>query len=59
MSSKFLQYLKGGCTQYFTNATTEKHLTPEQKSKAMIANGGLRDPLLDDVKDFQLLDQVK
>uniref|UniRef100_A0A6M2DFQ7 Putative myosin class ii heavy chain n=1 Tax=Xenopsylla cheopis TaxID=163159 RepID=A0A6M2DFQ7_XENCH len=52
------RYLKEGCTQYFTTPATEKYLSSDQKSKTMIASGGLRDPLLDDVKDFQLLDQA-
>nr|CAD7196628.1 unnamed protein product [Timema douglasi] len=51
-------YLKHGCTQYFTSSTTEKQLNNTQKSKAHQAKGSLRDPILDDVKDFNSVDQA-
>nr|CAD7257110.1 unnamed protein product [Timema shepardi] len=51
-------YLKHGCTQYFTSTTTEKQLNNTQKSKAHQAKGSLRDPILDDVKDFNSVDQL-
>nr|CAD7423965.1 unnamed protein product [Timema monikensis] len=51
-------YLKHGCTQYFTSSTTEKQLNNSQKSKAHQAKGSLRDPILDDVKDFNSVDQA-
>ncbi|XP_063243579.1 myosin heavy chain 95F isoform X2 [Bacillus rossius redtenbacheri] len=49
-------YLKHGCTQYFTSSTTENKLNNAQKSKAHQAKGSLRDPLLDDVQDFNAMD---
>ncbi|XP_028177152.1 myosin heavy chain 95F isoform X6 [Ostrinia furnacalis] len=52
------QYLKNGCTQYFTTAASEKKITASQKSKQQTAKGGLRDPILDDVEDFQRLHQA-
>lgn len=51
-------YLRNGCTQYFTTAASEKKLSPDQKSKQQQAKGGLRDPILDDVEDFQRLHQA-
>nr|CAD7587509.1 unnamed protein product [Timema genevievae] len=51
-------YLKHGCTQYFTSSATEKQLNNTQKSKAHQAKGSLRDPILDDVKDFNSVDQA-
>ncbi|XP_044727037.1 myosin heavy chain 95F isoform X2 [Chrysoperla carnea] len=52
------QYLKNGCTQYFTTAASEKKLNMSQKSKTHISTGNLKDPLLDDVEDFVQLDQA-
>ncbi|CAH0407500.1 unnamed protein product [Chilo suppressalis] len=52
------KYLKNGCTQYFTSAASEKKITANQKSKQQQAKGGLRDPILDDVEDFQRLHQA-
>lgn len=54
----FSQYLRHGCTQYFTSATTEKNLSSNQKSSAHGKKGSLHDPLLDDITDFQSMDQV-
>jgi hypothetical protein len=51
-----LQYLKSGCTRYFTSAANEKKLSPSQKSADHVSNGPLRDILLDDVQDFLTLD---
>ncbi|KAM3967224.1 myosin heavy chain 95F jaguar [Aphomia sociella] len=51
-------YLRNGCTQYFTTAASEKKLGADQKSKQQQAKGGLRDPILDDVEDFQRLHQA-
>ncbi|CAH0605729.1 unnamed protein product [Chrysodeixis includens] len=51
-------YLKNGCTQYFTSAESEKKLSTNRKSKLQQAKGGLRDPILDDVEDFQRLNQA-
>ncbi|XP_066994103.2 myosin heavy chain 95F [Anabrus simplex] len=52
------RYLKNGCTQYFTSNKTEKSLNNSQKSQDQQAKGGLKDPLLDDVEDFQSMDQA-
>ncbi|XP_075971865.1 myosin heavy chain 95F jaguar [Anticarsia gemmatalis] len=51
-------YLKNGCTQYFTSPESEKKLVPNRKSKQQQAKGGLRDPILDDVEDFERLHQA-
>ncbi|CAH2070936.1 unnamed protein product, partial [Iphiclides podalirius] len=52
------QYLKNGCTQYFTSPASEKKISDSQKSEQQKAKGGLRDPILDDVEDFQRLHQA-
>lgn len=51
-------YLKNGCTQYFTSSSSEKKISANQKSKQHQAKGGLKDPMLDDVEDFQRLNQA-
>ncbi|CAH0703032.1 unnamed protein product [Spodoptera exigua] len=51
-------YLKNGCTQYFTSPNSEKKISADRKSKQQQAKGGLRDPILDDVEDFQRLHQA-
>lgn len=51
-------YLKNGCCQYFTTSSTEKKLSPGQKSKDQTSKGGLKDTLLDDVEDFGNLDKA-
>ncbi|XP_026737078.1 myosin heavy chain 95F isoform X2 [Trichoplusia ni] len=51
-------YLKNGCTQYFTTPESEKKLSANRKSKLQETKGGLRDPILDDVEDFQRLHQA-
>ncbi|XP_054269239.1 myosin heavy chain 95F isoform X2 [Macrosteles quadrilineatus] len=51
-------YLKKGCTQYFTNNTTEKSLNVNQKSEMHRKKGSLRDPMLDDVTDFKNMDEA-
>ncbi|CAF4765369.1 unnamed protein product [Pieris macdunnoughi] len=48
-------YLKNGCTQYFTTAQSGKKISASQMSKQHQTKGGLRDPILDDVEDFQRL----
>lgn len=53
-----LQYLKNGCTQYFTSPDSAKKISANRMSKQQQAKGGLRDPILDDVEDFQRLHQV-
>ncbi|KAK7866674.1 hypothetical protein R5R35_006058 [Gryllus longicercus] len=52
------QYLKNGCTQYFTSSASEKKINNAQKSKSQQAKGSLRDPLLDDVEDFKAMDEA-
>ncbi|XP_014255662.1 myosin heavy chain 95F isoform X2 [Cimex lectularius] len=51
-------YLKNGCTQYFTNNNTESKLNNTQKSASHARQGGLRDPMLDDVEDFANMDKA-
>jgi len=53
------QYLRNGCTQYFTSTSTDSKVAASQKSQAQTKKGPLRDPLLDDVADFQSMDQVR
>uniref|UniRef100_A0A336MXX1 CSON006069 protein n=1 Tax=Culicoides sonorensis TaxID=179676 RepID=A0A336MXX1_CULSO len=43
---------------YFSNSQTDKLIQNSQKSKSHLSLGPLRDPLLDDLKDFQELDQA-
>ncbi|XP_013788339.1 unconventional myosin-VI-like [Limulus polyphemus] len=52
------EYLRKSCTQYFASATSEKSLNVNRKSKAHQQKGPLKDPLLDDVGDFQVLDKA-
>lgn len=52
------QYLNRGCTQYFTHASTENKLASAQKSKDHSTKGCLKDTLLDDIEDFNNLDQA-
>ncbi|XP_066993840.2 unconventional myosin-VI [Anabrus simplex] len=51
-------YLKNGCTQYFTDSCTENMLNSNQKSQLHKTNGGIRDSLLDDVNGFKSLEQA-
>ncbi|XP_049820638.1 myosin heavy chain 95F isoform X2 [Aethina tumida] len=51
-------YLKQGCTRYFTKPSTEKLLSPGQKSKEHTSEGPLKDIILDDVEDFKNLDEA-
>jgi myosin VI len=51
-------YLNLGCTQYFCNASSDKSLSPNRKSKEHAARGYLRDPQLDDIKDFMECDKA-
>lgn len=50
------QYLSKGCTQYFCCSESEKRLNVNQKSLDHQKKGPLKDPLVDDIKDFQTLD---
>jgi len=51
-------YLNFGCTQYFTSGASEKKLNNSQKSQSHLKRGGLRDTILDDVKDFTNMDNA-
>ncbi|CAG9853814.1 unnamed protein product [Phyllotreta striolata] len=51
-------YLKGGCTNYFTSPATAKGLDDSRKSAAYKKQGPLKDILLDDVAGFIELDQA-
>ncbi|CAF0722947.1 unnamed protein product [Adineta ricciae] len=50
-------YLNRGCTQYFCGTQTEKNLSKNRLSQDFMSKGPLRDPQLDDVKDFLECDQ--
>ncbi|KAK6628369.1 hypothetical protein RUM43_002181 [Polyplax serrata] len=52
------RYLNKGCTQYFSNSSSEKVLNNSQKSESQQKKGGLKDPMLDDFKDFTSMDQA-
>ena len=47
-----------GCTQYFVSASSDKTLPAARKSKEHSVKGGLRDPQLDDAKDFLECDKA-
>ncbi|XP_012266629.2 myosin heavy chain 95F-like isoform X2 [Athalia rosae] len=51
-------YLKNGCGQYFCNDFSERKLGDTQKSGKQISNGGLDDPILDDVEGFNTIDEA-
>ncbi|KAF5307261.1 hypothetical protein FQR65_LT06977 [Abscondita terminalis] len=51
-------YLKDGCTRYFASAKNEKLLSPTQKSAAQLREGPLKDTIVDDVEDFNVLDKA-
>ncbi|XP_008557651.1 myosin heavy chain 95F isoform X2 [Microplitis demolitor] len=51
-------YLRNGCSQYFCNQKSEKKLNEAQKSRNHLENGGLSDPILDDVDGFDAVDQA-
>ncbi|KAL5282800.1 MYO6 family protein [Megaselia abdita] len=51
------KYLSG-CTQYFSNASTEKTIPANQKSANHQKKGPLKDPLIDDFEDFSALDKA-
>lgn len=53
-----MQYLKNGCTRYFTKPETEKKLSPNQKSANHLKQGPLKDTLLDDAEDFTKLNNA-
>lgn len=51
------QYL-AGCTQYFATASTDRKISASSKSKHHLANGPIKDPILDDYEDFHHLDEA-
>nr|XP_027213444.1 unconventional myosin-VI-like isoform X1 [Penaeus vannamei] len=51
-------YLRKGCTQYFCGKDTEKSLAANRKSGNHQKKGPLKDPMLDDVKDFAAMDKA-
>lgn len=53
-----LQYLRKGCTQYFCGRDTEKSLPADRKSSSHQKKGPLKDPILDDMRDFTTVDKA-
>lgn len=51
-------YLRHGCTQYFCSSDSEKLLKNNSQSKEHQSKGPLRDPVIDDAKDFSNLDRA-
>ncbi|XP_071535802.1 myosin heavy chain 95F isoform X4 [Panulirus ornatus] len=51
-------YLRKGCTQYFCSKDTEKSLEANRKSSNHQKRGPLKDPILDDVRDFATMDKA-
>ena len=54
----FYKYLNRGCTQYFCNPNSDKSLASNRKSKLHSTKGPLKDPQLDDAKDFLECDKA-
>ncbi|XP_051502334.1 unconventional myosin-VI-like isoform X2 [Myxocyprinus asiaticus] len=46
------RYLNGGCTRYFANKDSDKQIMQNRKSPEHGKAGALKDPLLDDLGDF-------
>ena len=53
----FFRYLQQGCTRYFCSKETESKLPASRKSKDHSKNGGMRDPIQDDYKNFFMVDK--
>ncbi|XP_069956344.1 unconventional myosin-VI isoform X2 [Cherax quadricarinatus] len=51
-------YLRKGCTQYFCSKETEKSLAANRKSSNHQKKGPLKDPILDDVRNFATVDKA-
>nr|XP_034335577.1 unconventional myosin-VI isoform X2 [Crassostrea gigas] len=51
-------YLNRGCTQYFCTRENDKKLGQDRKSQMYLKQGSLHDPVLDDVRDFQVCDSA-
>ena len=50
------RYLSKGCSQYFCTKESDKTLGADRKSAEHAKKGPLRDPMLDDAKYFNKLD---
>lgn len=50
------RYLSKGCTRYFCSKDSDKAMNKDRKSQEHQKKGCLKDPLLDDSKDFQTVD---
>lgn len=51
-------YLNKGCTQYFSSTANDKNLPANCKSKDHTLKGSLKDPQMDDAKDFLECDKA-
>ncbi len=51
------RYLNFGCTQYFCGKETEKSLKADRKSAEHKEKGALRDPIIDDIRNFVTVDE--
>ncbi|KAL5010725.1 hypothetical protein ScPMuIL_013030 [Solemya velum] len=51
-------YMNQGCTQYFCGRESLKTLSDSRKSKQYLKSGSLHDTVLDDVRDFKLIDDA-
>ena len=52
-------YLNRGCTRYFCSKETDSALPANRKSKDHLSKGSLKDAMIDDVKNFQTVDQAR
>ncbi|ESO83449.1 hypothetical protein LOTGIDRAFT_133465 [Lottia gigantea] len=52
------QYIRQGCTQYFISRASEKNLNADRKSQEYLKKGSLKDPVLDDVRDFNVCNEA-
>ncbi|KAK2716032.1 hypothetical protein QYM36_010564 [Artemia franciscana] len=52
------QYLKNGCTRYFASSATDTNVPADRKSRAHRQKGPLKDPLLEDGRDFATTDKA-
>lgn len=52
------EYLRHGCTQYFCSKEGQSKLSSNSLSKAHSAKGALKDPILDDIRNFASLDKA-
>ena len=51
-------YLRKGCTQYFTAKESDSKLNANRKSSQHLSDGPLADPIVDDIKDFSETDNA-